>query len=112
MAGLEEPNMGSTAMWETLLADPAKFSEAFGKANVPKDIIDQLAAAFTTTADPTVTAAQESAMQPSFTTDEFLLCLKRKKGNSAGGRSGMTYGLLKILPVHIQAHPFKMMNTL
>ncbi|MBT7307056.1 MAG: hypothetical protein HN842_02495, partial [Gammaproteobacteria bacterium] len=112
IAGLESPDLGSTHIWESLLEHPDKFVEIFANTQVPKAVILQIAQAFATTADPRITAEIEAAMEPAFTFQEFLLCLRRKRGNSAGGLSGLTYGLLKILPPSVQQHLFDSMNTL
>ena len=111
--GLEDPleHPESETLWMRMLHDPALFKETFSSTNVPADVVELIAEAFS---DParTQTAAEHIAkrFEEPITFTDFKRMLMRSRGNSAGGLTGLTYGVLKLAPEGLLIHIFQLLS--
>ena len=111
--GLEDPpeNPESETLWMRMLHDPDLFKETFRSTNVPADVIELIAEAFSDP-DRTQVAAQHIArrFEEPITFTDFKRMLMRSRGNSAGGLTGLTYGVLKLAPEGLLIHIFQLLS--
>ena len=107
---LEDSTDGADNPWQRMLADPAFFRETFSASNIPPDVINTLAEAF---CDPVRTQVAAAAIAKRFeaplTFADFKRMLMRSRGNSAGGLTGLTYGVLKLAPEGLLLHLFQLL---
>ena len=108
---LEQDNLQSMPLWQRMLEDDEVFQDIFSQSQVPEEIIKIIGSAFSTTDANRAQREQAKAhvlkaLEEPFTFDEFHRMIKRARGSSAGGITGLSYGILKLAPVPLLEHLF------
>ena len=103
---LELPNLGSIDEWEHMLADPTYFVQNF-KSALPSSVIEdaglmellqQFSEEFHLSLDPRTVTELSVSLSEDPTFAEYQKVIQSGPLNSGPGLTGLTYGLLKLLP--------------
>ena len=109
---LEQNNLQSMPLWQRMLEDDEVFQDIFSQSNIPAEIIKIISSAFCTTdanREKRNRAKEHvlKALEEPFTFEEFHRMIKRARGSSAGGITGLSYGILKLAPEPLLEHLFE-----
>jgi hypothetical protein len=100
------------ADWTILMTDYDDFKSHFPNANIPDDIMRILYNAIQQRPSEEKQLALAASLNKEPTQHEFEKALRRPNGNSAAGKSGLSYNMMKIWPDDLKSDFFQLLLQL